>query len=725
MTSNALNHGQTSRCSSANAGLFRVLNARSIAVVGASNDPMKITGRPIAYMLREGFTGALYPVNPHRSEVQGLRSYASLAEISGPIDLALVGTDANGVEAAVRDGIACGIRAFVVFSSGFAETGQRGVEMQERLTRLAQEHDAVILGPNCLGAISSSSGVIASFSSAIEDSPLVHGAYALVSQSGAMGSYWLDSVNRPGLGFSQWITTGNECSITTAQAIDFLVDDSNTRVIGLYLEDVRDVAPFRRALDNAAAAGKPVICIKAGRSQAGASAAASHTGALAGQDVLFDACLVQHGALRVDSLTEMNDVARLCLSGRHLSGRNLGVVSVSGGAAVMLADAADAAGLQIPSFQEATEAALRQCLPSYATARNPLDVTAALAQIPNLLYDTVHAVAHDPRVDVVVVFLGLLPGLADGFAASLVQAQEETATPIVVVWMGAKPSVEGILGAASIPLYADIPRAIASLSAFAHINELHLATTRRRRGMSYHSGDALAHEASIGLSEWESKQRLVGQTEVRLPASLFIAMSDATSAAASERELPFSYPVVAKLQSRDLPHKSDVGGVILDIRDARALGLALAELPSIAESQGIFAQGVLIEEMVPCDQELVLGLRRDARFGPVLMVGRGGTAVELEPDLVTRLLPLDAEEIQGMLGQLRSAALLSGFRGRQSVDIPRIAAVIQRLCAWFLERSSLLELEINPLIVKGQDLWALDALATVCAAQAEKETFHD
>ncbi|ETH22212.1 CoA-binding domain protein [Bordetella pertussis CHLA-15] len=251
-----------------------VLEARSVAIVGASADPGKIAGRPLAYMLSRGFVGKLFPVNPTRAQVQGVKSYPSLAAIGEPVDLAIVGTPAALVEGVIREGIAAGVRAFVVFSSGFSETGEAGAALQRRLGELARAHDVAILGPNCLGVANSATGLIASFTTALEETPIRQGGFALVSQSGALGAYWMNICLRSGLGFSKWITTGNECDMDAAAAIAYLAGDADTRVIGLYVEDIRDTVAFRRALRAAAEAGKPVIAIKAGRSQAGAAAAA-------------------------------------------------------------------------------------------------------------------------------------------------------------------------------------------------------------------------------------------------------------------------------------------------------------------------------------------------------------------------------------------------------------------------------------------------------------------
>lgn len=681
-----------------------LLDARSVAIVGASSDPGKITGRPLAYMLARGYQGELYPVNPMREEVQGKKSYPSIAAIGRPVDLAIVGTPAAQVEGVVREGIAAGVKAFVVFSSGFAETGEEGRVLQERLRVLAREHGVAILGPNCLGVANAATGLIASFTTALEESALKTGHFAFVSQSGALGAYWLDIVLRSGLGFSHWVTTGNECDLAAGEVIDHLVDDPDTSVIGLYLEDIRDTAGFRRALQRAAAAGKPVIAIKSGRSQAGALAAASHTGALAGDDSLYDACLAQHGALRVDSLSAMIDTARLFLYGSVPAGPRLAVLSVSGGAGVLIADEAEALGLSVPQFAQTTLDALRPVLPSFAQPSNPVDLTGNVVQNTASIGQALTAVAADPNVDAIVLFVGLMHSIAHAFTDALATARQSFRQPVVVVWMGALPASVAVLEAAQLPVYADIPQAIRALAAAARIGRLQAAA--QAAALPIQEPALPAASPGRTLSEWDGKQLLRAQDAVALPQGILVA------AGAPVPAQPMEWPVVAKLQSAELLHKSDAGGVVLRIGSDAALADAVERLRAVGERLQIPVQGVLVERMVPFDHELLLGLRRDARFGPVLTLARGGVEVELDADAVSRLLPLDAAQVEAMLRGLRSARLFDGFRGRPAVDLPALAARVARLCGWFLQQPGLAEVEINPLAVRGGDAWALDALVS-------------
>jgi len=684
-----------------------VLEAKSVAIVGASADPGKIAGRPLAYMLARGYAGKLFPVNPTRNQVQGLKSYPSLAAIGAPVDLAIVGTPAALVESVILEGIEAGVKAFVVFSSGFSEMGAEGAALQDRLAALSRRHGATILGPNCLGVANSATGLIASFTTALEETPIKRGGFALVSQSGALGAYWMDICLRSGLGFSKWITTGNECDLDAAAAIIYLADDPDTRVIGLYIEDIRDAGAFRTALQRAAEAGKPVIAIKAGRSSAGAAAAASHTGALAGDDALYGACLRQHGALRVDSLSRMIDVARLFLFDSVPQGDRIAVMSVSGGAGVLIADEAERWKLQLPPLASSTVKALGEALPSFVTASNPLDLTGNVVQNTRSISLALEAVASDPGNDAIVLFVGLMHSIATAFTDAISRVRERLRRPIIVIWIGAKEESVAALEQARIPVFLDIPPAVAALGESLRLSRLRDAALSLprldERGLTTRAGDS-----AVPLSEWRGKQLLREAGVSVVPMGVVLDNDEELTA------LPrvLSYPVVAKLQAHDLLHKSDIGGVILGISNDQQLSDAVQRLRQIAREKHVDADGILIESMQAFDHELLLGLRRDARFGPALTLGRGGVEVELDADVVTRLLPLDPAHIQDMLASLRSAPLFEGFRGGRAADLAALARHIAQLCQVFLEHPDLAEIEINPLAVRGKDAWILDAVVS-------------
>lgn len=688
--------------------LESIMSARSVVILGASDNPMKISGRPMAYMLANGYAGKIYAVNPSRTTVQKQPCYPSLTalarEVESPVDLAIVGTAAEHVQALIEEGIECGIRSFVVFSSGFSELGLEGQAMQNRLTKLAQERGVSILGPNCLGVINSRNGLIASFTTSLETTPIVPGNFSFASQSGALGAYWLDIVLRSGVGFSQWITTGNECDVDISLALEHLVKDPHTRVIGLYIEDIRNPARFRLALHQAATEGKPVIAIKAGRSVAGAAAAASHTGAMVGADALYDACLAQYGAIRVESLTEMMDVARLLTLSATPNGRRLGVMSVSGGAGVLIADACEPLDLTLPAPSEATRQTLAGMLPAFVHPANPLDITGNVLQDTSVIARTMQTLTQAREVDAIVLFIGMMHSIANVFVDVLTQARQSVDCPIIVIWVGALPGTIEQLESQSIPVFLDIPQAIQAIARTCEMRE-RVAKICARPLIDAHAVKPVG--AGTTLSEWDSKQRLAAQSAIHLPPATLLNRAEGF-----EPETLPAWPVVAKLQSAQLLHKSEVGGIILGLQTSADTRRARDSLFAIADQLEIHPQGVLIESMIGFDHELLLGLQRHSRFGPVLTIARGGVQAELDPDTITRLMPLAPEDIITMLQSLRCARLLTGFRGQSGVDIPALANRIAGLCDWFMT-TELAEIEINPLAVRNDQAWALDALITL------------
>ena len=693
---------------SAREKIARLMAAKRVAVVGASSDPTKLTGRPIAYMLRRGFRGEIIPINPSRTEIQGLRAYPSLAAVGRPVDLALIGTVAAQVEAVIVEGVAAGVRSFVVLSSGFSEHDAEGARLQARLTELARRHDVAIVGPNCLGVINAETGLIASFTTAMEENALTPGGFGFASQSGALGAYWLDLVLQAGLGVSQWISTGNECDVDIAASIGMLVDDALTKVIGVYVEDVKDGPAFRAALRDAARANKPVFVIKAGRSSAGAAAAASHTGAMAGEDRVYQACFDQYGAVRVASVTEMIDAAKLVLHDAVPTDGKIGVLSVSGGAGVLLADAIEGAGLGFPGFTSQTAEALSKTLPGYSKPHNPVDLTANVLANTEMFRKTLSVVSAAPELDACILFIGLMHSISDVLTESILAARAASGRPFIVVWIGARPEIVAKLDAARIPVYGDIPQAIAALA--------HACRARTRRAGAVLAGDAPegARPASRSstLTEWQSKARLREIGGVELPVGALVRADHEVAAAIAGLTGPFA----AKLQSPAMPHKSEHGGVMLGLADVPAVTDAVRVLQQRGRDARVDCEGVLIEQMVGFDIELIVGFRRDPVFGPMLMVGRGGVEVELDPDVAIGLLPLSVQEIVALLQSLRSARLFAGFRGRQAVDVGVIAQGLARIAARFLADPGLDEIEINPLVARGSNVVALDALMKVASS---------
>lgn len=682
---------------------------QSVALVGATENVVRIGGRPLDYMLRYQYPGRIYPVHPKHKEIQGVTAYPTLTDIPDDVELCIVAVSAALTEGVVREGLAKGTRAFVVFGSGYAELNEAGRVAQQQLATLCADHKALLLGPNCIGCADSHSRLIASFSTAMDTSTLKQGRFGFITQSGALGSYWMAMLDRQGLGFSKFMATGNEAGIDLAQGIAYLADDDATDVIGVYIESIKDVAAFRDAVLKAAKAGKPVLAIKAGRSAVGAEAAVSHTGSLAGDDATYQAFFDQFGIVRVDSLSAMIDTARLAIKQPAPAGNRVGIVTISGGAGVLLADELEARGLDTPDFSDATKQQLSTVLPAFIHPNNPLDHTAAVAGDPQLFDDVIQVVGQSDDHDSIIVFSGLLESIADKLVASLKRAFSDSAKQIGVVWLGASPTVLGELDEAGIPVFADIPQAAAAFQQVAWATQQRSRVLRLAQSSWTDSASCTAHDdrSVETLTEYRATERIRTLSNIAFAPQRLIQQDTAIDAALNGLQ----FPLVAKLQSSAMTHRSDHGGVQLNLQTAEDVQASVSAMYALAAKLNIPCEGVLLQEMQQVSYELIVGIRRDDLFGPMLMIGRGGIDVELRPDVQIALLPLTAADIGAQLLKLESAALFSGHRGRAVVDLTALAESLAQLTDGYLADSKLVELEINPLAVtRSGDVVALDAL---------------
>lgn len=441
-----------------------LLEARSVAVIGASADPGKIGGRPIAYMRRLGFTGRIVPVNPGRAEVQGLPCLPNLDD-AGQIDLAIIAAPAAAAADAVASALRAGVRGVILFTAGYAEAGEEGRVAQTALADAARAAGSALLGPNCLGAINIHARLPATFATALEQRSPTAGTFSYMGQSGALGAYWLEMADEAGLGVAKWITTGNEAQVTGADALAYLAADAETRVIGAYIEDIKQPEAFAQAAQTARTAGKTLLAIKSGRSAGGRAAAAAHTAAQAGDDGWYDGFLRECGAIRVQSLTEMIDSARLLTAANPpVRGPRIGVVTVSGGAGVLICDAAVEQGLDIAPLSPEQAADYATFLPSYAQPRNPVDVTGAVVGDRALMTKALGGLGASPGHDAILLFLGSMGSIADDLVES-VRVTLAFGKPVVVIWMAAPVAARAALEAMGVPVFDDIPPAVAAIAA--------------------------------------------------------------------------------------------------------------------------------------------------------------------------------------------------------------------------------------------------------------------
>jgi acyl-CoA synthetase (NDP forming) len=677
-------------------------------------------------LARTGFPGRVELVNGRGGEVFGRPAVARLADIAEPVDAAYVMVAAKHVLGALTEGRDAGIRNFVVLTSGFAEAGADGKDAQAQLSQLAMKDDLAIIGPNTMGFINVTDG-IALMQSSLPGLPLA-GDVGLVTQSGALAGATTNYCQPQRIGLSKVIALGNEAVIGVADAIDYLVSDPHTRAIAVMMEAIREPAAFIQAAGRALDAGKPIVALKAGRTEAGARVAAAHTGAMAEDDRVIDAVFRQLGVIRVPSLEELITTAFLLARvGRPLAGNRLAAVGISGGACNIIADRAQDEGLHVEPFNPQTVESLRPLVSEYGAINNPLDVTGAAVNQPDLFGRIIRAVTGNADADVVLVQQDLPSASSGGserFNKVLRAAADSDRVPAVVV--GALPQ--------SVPLDDDrlsadgservvlggMDRAITALGKAAWWSQRHHRGSRRLprdpRRLPVRAPD---HAPGEIWGEERSRALLASAGFPLVPATFAKTIDDAQAAAQR-----YGFPVALKGAVPAVAHKTDIGGVELGVGSSEELRAAAKRMSEAITATGRRADGFLVSPMRPPGVELIAGIVRNPVWGPVLAVGFGGTWAEVLSDTSLRVLPVDEDEVRDMLSELRGASLLRAPRGLPPADIDAVARAVLTLASLAESLPGDLEsIEVNPLWVHGHQVEGLDALVTWQSAGTKEQ--HD
>ncbi|GJG95012.1 acetate--CoA ligase family protein [Cupriavidus pauculus] len=708
-----------------------LLCPRSIAVIGASTQPDKVGGVPIRLLGELGYEGRVYPVNPGADTVQGLRAYPSVAAIGEPVDLAIVAVPAPAAPDVMAQLGQAGTRAAVVFTSGFAEVSG-GDALQHALATQARTHGVQLLGPNCLGAMNLRERMFATFSPIPLSGVPPVGEVGLVSQSGAFGAYAFALAREAGLGLSHWVTTGNEAGLQVADVIEWMANDPQTRVILAYIEGARDGMRLRRALAAARAAGKPVVIAKVGTTAAGASAAQSHTASLAGEDAVYQAVFDEYGVYRAHTLEAFFRLGYTLARGRRPnlwqtpSGMPadavspVAIVTVSGGVGIMMADSAETLRLPLPPMPDAAAHTLRTAIP-FASTANPIDVTGQVVAQPQVFVDALANVARCGQYGAVAAFLA---GGAN--APRFWPVLQETVTSLHADASAAPLLISGVMdddkrawlearGCLVFREPAHTMEAVAALSKAAAME----ATTSADDGAQNLSALSVAiPEGAVengALSEAEAMALLAEAGVPVVPHGLARDADEAVRIAES-----IGYPVAVKICSRQILHKSDIGGVVLSLQNADAVRAAFERVMLAgvqardANGNAMQVDGAIVARMARGWGEIMVGVRRDPVFGLVALAGIGGTAVEIFRQMAFGLAPLSRQRARAMLEQSRAAALCIGHRGHPAIDLDAVADVlvnVSRAAAALGDRLD--TLEINPFIVGPDGLTAADAVITL------------
>ncbi|CAM3792257.1 6-carboxyhexanoate--CoA ligase [Bordetella sputigena] len=722
--------------------IHTLLHPRSIAVIGASADASKTAGRPVAYLQKHGYGGTIYPVNPRADQVGGLTCYPDIDSLPGVPDVGLVLVAPDRAIEAVGALSRRGTPAAIVLASGFGETGESGARRQQALKEAAG--GMRLLGPNTIGLVNLTDRIMLCASGALEMDALQGGGIAVVSQSGGILGSLLSRAAAAGLGFSKLVSTGNEVDLEAADFVDHLADDPATQVIALYMEGLRNPEKFRQAALKAARAGKPVVVYKVGRSESGARSAASHTGALAGEDRVYDALFNQVGAIRAQTFADLLDIPAALATRRPLRGKRIAILTSTGGAGTLVADSLGVAGFETPPPGPETAARLRdlQKNDQIVLDRNPIDVTLAGLQ-PELLRSTIATLLDSPDYDAVITIVGssalAQPALAAGaIAASLDQSDK----PVLAYVSPYAPAVLANVNRAGAPAFTAPESFAAVLSAM-------LARTARENAGSVAAdagtgsgaaaqgaaaatggasaanaanagGDAAAHAAggAPGVNPAGLPSGSLNEAQARALFASYgvpsVGERAVADAAEGQREArTFDRPVVLKVLSSRITHKTEAGGVAVGVAP-QAVGEAIEAMAArVRQRTGIEPEGYLLQEMA-AGVEMIVGVHRDPQLGPTLLVGLGGVTAELFQDTALRLLPVDRATVRDMLRSLKSWSLLDGYRGRPKADVQALEDAVLNFAAMAVQLGDrLVEAEINPLFVQeeGRGVRAADGVA--------------
>jgi len=696
-------------------GLEQFFNPRSVAIVGASRQKSKVGYEILANMLEAGYPGKLFPVNPKAEEIAGLKCYPDLVSIGEVPDLVLIIVPAKAVPGVMEQCARTGVKAVVIITAGFREVGAEGKLLEQQVMQTARQAGIRVIGPNCLGVIVPANKLNASFGG---DLPCA-GGIAYLSQSGALLAAILDMANASEIGFSKLVSIGNKADVDEIDLLEAIADDQDTKVIAGYLESISDGNAFVRLAEQVSHV-KPILLMKSGGTEAGARAASSHTGSLAGSETAYESAFERAGIIRCESVRQQFEFAGAFANQPLPAGERIAVITNAGGPGIMATDAIERMGLSFARLGEETMETLASKLPAAANLQNPIDILGdALADRYEFALEVV---LDDPNVDVVLVLLtpqAMTECTATAEAVVRVSRKKPT-KPVLACFLGAAKVEEGIrvLRAGKIPQYDSPESAVATVDAMVRYvrwrsrpkRVVKLFPVNRRKVENII--DRHLRQGMFEVGEADSKEILEAYGFVTPRGSVATTADQAANIAQQ-----IGYPVVLKIWSPDILHKSDVGGVRLglnsevEVRDA--FDLMMYRIPKKLPEAHIL--GVLVQEMCRGGKEVILGMNRDPHFGPLMMFGTGGVMVEVLKDVSFYLAPLTAEEARQMLMNTKTYRILQGVRGDAGVDIDRIAEGLQRLSQLVTEFPQIKEMDINPYVVgpEGTTPVAVDARITL------------
>ncbi len=687
--------------------LESLLRPQSVAVIGASDNPARIGGRPIYSMLKDNFQGKLFPVNPNRDIVQGLQAYPNISSVPVPVDSAVISVPENVALQVIKECAESGVKSAVVFTSGFAETGTAGLDAQQQIAKIASDSGMRILGPNCLGVFNLSAGWFGTFANTLASKKIPTGPIGIVTQSGAYGGHLFTITQNRGVGTNYWVTTGNEVDIDVAEVIKFYASEPEIRVIISYAEGIKNGNRMREALQAARNAKKPVIFMKVGSTEAGARAAASHTASLAGEDAIYDGLFKQYGVYRAETTEEMADVAYACQFGRYPNGPKIGLQTISGGIGVQMADAASKKGFDVAPLPKSTQEKIIKLIP-FAGVNNPVDFTGQVLNERKLLEDSMRFVIDEADYDSQILYLASLPISEftkdislEIFTALRKRYPEELMFLSMIGPQESRKPYEEI----GYPCFEDHSLAVRAMAALRYFAEVF--KQGKQKVIPSTKGNKLAR-LEKNISEFEAKSIL---SAAGIPANREILTQSCEEAIEAQKTI--DGPVVLKVASPDIPHKTEIGGVLLNLTTKEEVEESYQKLITNVQSNAPKAKidGIIVAEMITGGIETVLGVTKDPVFGPTVMFGLGGVFVEVLKDVTFRVAPFGPKEAHRMIDEIRGRAVLDGARGAPPADIDALANAISTLSIFAAENSDTIQtIDINPFLALPKGAVAVDAL---------------
>lgn len=694
------------------AAFDHLFSPRGIAVVGASADPSRIGGQPVRALLDAGYTGRIYPINRRHERILGLRCYPSIDAIDGPCDVAIIAVRAPYVEDIVRQCGAHGIGYAIIFSSGFSEADPSSGALERSLVSAARKAKVRLVGPNCEGIVSVANRVFAVFGWIAGDVNIRSGSLSMVFQSGGVGFGVVAKCDQLGVGMRHCVSSGNEADLTSPDLLNAFVNDEKTDVIFAYLEGIRNGRALLEVGKAALRARKPILVWKGGKSSSGSHAAASHTGRMAGAYEVFAAVARQGGLIEVDSVEEVADLCHVFRSRWWPEGSNVGVVGISGGSGIVFADKASEYGLCLPELREGTVSKLKEILPSFGSAANPVDVTGGIFNDMSAFTKALGVVVADPHIDQVCVLLATLPSaVALKAAESVSEVSAAGGKPILVAWSpreGSANEAYRIFEKAGVPVVSSPGRLALAASRFTRFAR-RSHTLHNDSGMNTEVESPRRMQIKLGTPNELDAKNILAAYGISVSRDVVVRWGDPLEPVLGQLRVP----LVVKVLSPDIEHKTEVGGVVTNVVSAQELANALTKIAmNVRRTRPETpVQEFLVSEMVTGAIETLVGVINDDVFGPVVGFGLGGIYTEVLKDISYRAAPFGCADAFDLIGEIKANGIFNGIRGMGSLNVHKLAHTISAISrmAWEL-RDQIREFEINPLFVGVNDCIAADAL---------------